>query len=192
MSLEISSLFASLVYTKAWFSCPNPIVAPSSDLRLLKSLLKYNEINDVISAAATRALSRHLWYVSEEMVALAFFDLDVDHGTKRKMVKDLGNPESNEPPKRIQLQVSRIESNQLEDFVTENTLKFFEILELPSKFLTETDIEQWEENENFQKAKQCAQSLRVVNDVAERGVKLIQDFNSSITRNKNKNNTGCI
>src|SRR6218665_404027 len=72
----------------------------------------------------------------------------------------------------------------LEDFVTENTLKFFEILELPSKILTETEIEQWEENEHFQKAKQCAQSIRVVNDVAERDVKLIQDFNSSITRNE--------
>src|SRR6218665_2043119 len=57
-------------------------------------------------------------------------------------------------------------------------------LELPSKFLTETDIEQWEENEHFQKAKQCAQSLRVVNDVAERGVKLIQDFTLSISRNE--------
>jgi len=67
--------------------------------------------------------------------------------------------------------VSRIESKQLEDFVTENIQKFFEIHELPRKFLTETDIEQWEENEHFQKAKQCAQSL-------------IQDFYSSITRNE--------
>ena len=77
-------------------------------------------------------------------------------------------------------------AQSLEDFVMENTLKFFGILELQSKFLIETDIEQWEENEHFQKAKQCAQSLRVVNDVAERGVKvkLIQDFNSSITRNE--------
>ena len=100
------------------------------------------------------------------------------------MVKTLGNPGSNEPPKHIESQVSRIESKQLEDFVTQNTLKFFEILELPSKFLTETDIEQWEENEHFQKAKQCAQSLRVVNDVAERGVKLIQYFNSFISRNE--------
>src|SRR6218665_2648581 len=75
-------------------------------------------------------------------------------------------------------------TQSLEDFVMENTLKFFEILELPRKFLTETDVEQWEENEHFQKAKQCAQSLRVVNDVAEWGVKLIQDFNSSITKNE--------
>ena len=82
--LRDTSLFASLVYTEAWISCPNPIVAPSRDLRLLKSLLKYNEINDVISAAATRALSRHLWYVSEEMMALAIFDPAVDHGTKAK------------------------------------------------------------------------------------------------------------
>src|SRR6218665_383072 len=127
------------------------------------------------------------------LVSLGHFDPAFDHGTKLKMVKALGNPGSNEPPKRIQLQVHRIESKQLEDFVTENTLKLFEILELPSKFLTETDIEQWEENKHFQKAKHCAQSLRVVNYAAERGVKLIQDFNSSISRNEEqKPITGCI
>ena len=52
--------------------------------------------------------------------------------------------------------------------------------------------EQREENEHFQKAKQCAQSLRVVHDVAERGVKLIQDFTLYISRNEEQNNTACI
>lgn len=183
-SLRDISLFATLLYTAAWISCPNPITAPSNDLRLLKSLLKYKEVNEVISAAATKALSRHLWYVSEEMVALAFFDPNIDHGIKRKMVMALRNPGPNEPPKRIKLPMNSIRSKDLGDFVTVNTLNFFEILELNSKFLTEVDPEQWEENEDFRKAKQCAQSLRVVNDIAERGVKLIQDFNSSITKNE--------
>jgi hypothetical protein len=68
----------------------------------------------------------------------------------------------------IQEQVSSIDNKQLEDSVMVNALYFFEILELPSTFLTEIDTEQWEENEDYQKAKQCAQSLRVVNDIVER------------------------
>ena len=105
---------------------------------------------------------------------MSFFYPAIDHGVKRKMVKGLKNPGLNEPPKCIQMQVSGIDSKQLEDFVIVSTLNFFEIFELPSKFLTLIDTEQWEENEDFQEAKHCAQSLRVVNDNAEPGVKLIQ------------------
>ena len=141
-SLRDISLFTSLAYTEAWISCPNTITAPSNYLRRLKSLLKYKEINDVISAAATEALSRHLWHLSEEMIALVFFDPAIDHGVKRKMVKALQNPGLNEPPKCIQMQVSSIDSKQLEDFVIVSTLNFFEIFELPSKFLTLIDTEQ--------------------------------------------------
>ena len=75
------------------------------------------------------------------------------------MVKGLQNPGLNEPPKCIQMQVSSIESidiKQLEDFVIVSTISFFEIFELPSKFLTLIDTEQYEENEDFQKAKHYA------------------------------------
>src|SRR5688572_8472206 len=73
---------------------------------VLKSLLKYKEINDVIFAAATVALSRHLRYLSEEMVALVFYDHAINYGVKRNMVKELQNPGLNEPPKCIQMQAS--------------------------------------------------------------------------------------
>ena len=59
-SLRDISLFTSLAYTEAMISCPNTITAPSNYLRRLKSLLKYKEINDAISAATTEALYRHL------------------------------------------------------------------------------------------------------------------------------------
>jgi len=178
------SLFATLVYTKAWTSCPNTTAAPSNDLILLKSLVKYKAINAGISTAASKALSRQLWYISEELVALAFFDSNTDNATKRKMVDALQHPEPNRPQKRIQVQLNSIDSKQLEDFVSVNTMNFFEILELSTTFLTEVEPDQWEQDEDFQNAKQCAESLRVVNDVAERGVKLIQDFNSSFTKNE--------
>lgn len=183
-SLRDVSLFAALVYTKAWTSCQSAIAAPSNDLCLLKCLVKYKLINEGISTAASKAFSRHLWYISEELIALAFFDSNISNATKKKMVDSLQHPGPNEPPKRIQVELKSIECKQLEEFVSVNTMNFFEILELPTKFLTQVEPDQWDSDEGFQKAKQCAESLRVVNDVAERGVKLIQDFNLSITRNE--------
>jgi hypothetical protein len=41
-----------------------------------------------------------------------------------------------------------------------------------------------ESQPEYQESKRLVQSLKVVNDLAERGVALIQEFNSSLTRNE--------
>jgi hypothetical protein len=91
-SIRDISLFGSLLYIKAWISSPDPTSAQSNDLALLKAVVEYSEIDDGISTAATKALSRHLWYVCEELVALAFFDSATDLDVRRNMVMALQNP----------------------------------------------------------------------------------------------------
>jgi hypothetical protein len=180
------SLFAALVYTKAWTSCQSATAASSNDLCLLKSLVRYKAISEGTSAAAFNALSRHLRYISEELIALAFFDSNTNNATKRKMVDSLQHSGPNEPPIRIQIELNLVECKQLEDFVSVNMMNFFEILQLATNFLTQVEPDQWEHDEGYKKAKHCAESLRVVNDVSESGIKLIQDFNLSVTRNEEK------
>jgi hypothetical protein len=63
-------------------------------------------ISEGISTAAFKALSRHLWYICEELIALVFFESNTSNATKRKMVDSLQHPGSNEPPKRIQIQLN--------------------------------------------------------------------------------------
>ena len=50
--------------------------------------------------------------------------------------------------------------------------------------MTTVDPDKWTENEEFQQAVKFVKRLRVVNDIAERGVKLTQDFDCSITKNE--------
>ncbi|XP_050544876.1 uncharacterized protein LOC126907552 [Daktulosphaira vitifoliae] len=45
---------------------------------------------------------------------------------------------------------------------------------------------QWSSSREYQQGKQIIKELKVVNDSAERGIKLIQDFNKSITRNESQ------
>ena len=89
---------------------------------------------------------------------------------------------SDEPPKRIPLFVSP-ETKGLHDFVTTSTRCFFKILGLSEEFL-KIDPSEWLLQESYLKDQIVATSVKVVNDLAERGVALIQEFNASLTRNE--------
>jgi len=57
------------------------------------------------------------------------------------------------------------------------------LIRLHTEFLT-TDPQTWEEQESYAAAKRRLSSLKVVNDTAERGVALIQDYNKTLTKDE--------
>ena len=57
---------------------------------------------------ATKKLCGQLWYLSEELVALSFFDRSVDVSEKTAMIEGLRSEGEDHPPKRIQLDQSVI------------------------------------------------------------------------------------
>ena len=60
------------------------------------------------------------------------------------------------------------------------TKSFFVTAELDSSFLTQP-TDEWKENPAYQTAANFVSNLACVNDCAERGIALIQQFNSSTT-----------
>lgn len=175
--------FAVEIYVKSWFTAPAPRLAPRLDLQLLKSLMKYKEKDARIASAALKKLSNHLWYLSEELVALAFFDENVSIETKNKMREGLNKPSEPNHIKRTTIDHEVIELRRLEDFVTSHTRSFFDILGLPSSFL-ETTAENWAQNETYWNANNIIQHMKVVNDIAERGVKLMDEYNKLLTNDE--------
>lgn len=67
--------------------------------------------------------------------------------------------------------------------MTTSTRRFFQILGLSEDFLR-LDPSDWGFDEAYIANQMIVQSVTVVNDLAERGVALIQEFNDSITRNE--------
>jgi len=90
-SLRDICIFIIRFYVQAWFECPLPYKAPCQDLNFIKSLKSYENIDLDISKTIIKKLCGHLWYLSEEAAALAFFDDTVPIKTKRLMVKSLQN-----------------------------------------------------------------------------------------------------
>ena len=81
--------FVVFVYLKAWFQAPLPIYAPNNDFQFSKELVKYKNIDKSIFKVAVKKFKSHLWYLSPELCAMAFFDNNVSNDMKRKMVQAL-------------------------------------------------------------------------------------------------------
>ena len=80
-------IFSVKIYLKAWIEAPLSAAAPNNDLKLFKNIQSYASFNSAVSKAVLSKFCSHLWYLSEELVALAFFDVSMSANTKRLMVQ---------------------------------------------------------------------------------------------------------
>jgi len=179
------AVFGVIIYVRARFEAPDAAAAPANDLALLKKLLSYDDKR--ISEAAITAFSHHLWYLSESLAALSFFDPDTCMSVKRDMVKALDVEGSSNPLKRIDVDVTTasFSATTVADFVTNRSRSFFDQLSLSSDFLT-VDPSEWDSRADYQLAADFVRSMKVVNDSAERGVSLMQTYNGILTKNEDQ------
>ena len=176
--------FSISTYVAPWYKAPCPTSAPAQDLALLKSLLAYPD-NDVAKATST-TFGRHLWYLSEQLVTLAFFDDNVSLETKRNMVKAIQEQDGcKDPPRRVTIDTrdATLTSKTIADFVTTGSMKLFHLMSIDTTFLT-MDPAVWNTDQSYLDAQHRIRALRVVNDFAECGVALMQTYNLALTKDE--------
>ncbi|KAG0721536.1 hypothetical protein GWK47_046267 [Chionoecetes opilio] len=130
-----------------------------------------------------KAFRRHLWYVSEDLVALSFMD---ERMRRRKMVRNLF--------RRERKGLKRLDGKRfypdidMKELVTSRTRKTLDSL-LPGReeevgTLLEKGPETWENEATFLDMKRNVSQMKVVNDAAERGIAFATSFNSIITKDE--------
>jgi len=104
---------------------------------------------------------------------------------------DDSNEEESRPekrPRRLQLNckdVDKVCNKNFAELISGYSLRFFKILNIDSEFLKE-EPDKWPENEAFQSICSQLKTLRVVNDVAERGIKLISEYNDVLCKDESQ------
>src|SRR6218665_48803 len=166
------AIFCLCFYVGPWFVANVAVSARANDLEFTKRLVTYEDKS--ISKAAGTAFSRHLWYLSEIMISLAFFD-PAHVCPRRDMVKALDVVGSENPLKQTNLDMSDVGERSIASFVTSSSLRFFELLHLPSEIL-KCDPQEWDSRRDYQAAAKYVRQMKVVNDCAERGVTLMQNY----------------
>ena len=185
--LERFAIFASLFYSELWFRAPIAADAPFMDLKFYKNMLKYKKIDlDVANAALDKFLG-HTWYLNQELVPFSLFSKNISDKEKAEIAKKLTKVI---PPKKYELGYPNpvpLAKNatglkrKLSDSVMSGSLFIFDQLGFGKEWLYEP-VAEWGENANFLKMQTWIQNLKVTNDCAERGVKLMSDFANTLTK----------
>ncbi|KAE8739296.1 hypothetical protein FOCC_FOCC015204 [Frankliniella occidentalis] len=175
------NVFAVTIYLEPWFTATHPTKAPLTDLSLLKAIAQYMPVSPLTANCAMKAFLEHLWYLSEECIALAFFDDQVSLKTTRNIVKKSTVVKTQTAKSRMRYippkgkDVMELADKDLDYFVSENTLNFFVYLGLETDFLAK-DPSTWPIEQSYLRALETVEALSVVNDVVERGVALVKRY----------------
>ena len=210
------SIFIVKVYIKHWFVAESAEKAPNNDLKLVKDCFEFKTINVKISQATLKKILRHLWYLTPETAAMSIFDDEVPLDVKKKMVarffeeseKEAEDDEEDESehedeheeedeeegeddnkvikkPKVLISDVPNFIEKSLDSFVSPKSMRFFERFNLPTEWM-QKDPESWKTNEEYLQSQKIVQSIKVVNDVAERTIHLFEEYNEILTKDEDQ------
>lgn len=178
--------FTSLIYVPYWMKASQGIDAAVNDLQLSKDLFHLcTEVDYTdIANAALKTLQRHTWYLSQEMVVFSLFSSKLPSEDKMKMVENLMSFSTENELLLGKPQLPRItEKTTLPDLVGENSWFLFQVIRAGIAWLANSP-ELWETDPDFNKFRNFVLHLKVVNDLAERGVKICQDFINVLSKNE--------
>jgi hypothetical protein len=183
--LERLCLFVTLIYVKYWLSSSVAADAPVNDLELYKILIKYMEYDSELAAVAMKTFNNHYWYMTEEVVPFAFFSEKCSNDIKKQLAKAI----MKQPNKVKDLARGKpifpvlTPSTNIQLLVGPNSWFIFQQLGCDGEWLKNCPTT-WKDNEEYKKMHYIFTNIKVVNDTAERGVKLVSDFAHSITNNE--------
>lgn len=194
-SLKDICCFIVKCYVQAWFSSPKAIEAPINDILFLRKLEAYKLHNKKIANMAIKKIINHLWYLNPECVSFSLFDDRLDINTKRKMAEKIlstdlsriDDEEETDLKKKITLTLDDV-PNFLQkglptDLISFKSIGMFKRFGISTHFLN-IDPAHWNNQEEYKNGKDIINSLKVVNDTAERGVKLMEEYNNKFTKDE--------
>ena len=172
--LHSMAQFISLLYVPAWLSAPLAADAPQNDLRLYQTLLQYRVIDRKVADAALGKMRRHMNYLRPEIISLSLASNTVSDSDKAAIASSLlANTTSDEDDDPV---LSVDEDTRLSDLVDGNSWQVFRLLKVDASCWLSQPVSAWEKEDQYVSYCHFVRNVRVTNDVAERGVAMVEEF----------------
>ena len=176
--------FIAVVYVPHFLASSIGSDAVVNDLQLFKKLFEYRKCDPQLADEALVVLRRHCWYLTPEVAIFLLFSKKVSMDEKSRLSSKLLTLQ-HEAPTSFNLEKPKfpiiLENTKMEDLITPQSFKFFKILGLDYDWLSMSP-EKWDSEESFNVANEFVHTVKVTNDVAERGVKLASDYARILTK----------
>ena len=143
----------------------------------------YAHVDHKIAKVAESKMRLHLWYLSEDLAALALFRSNTTNADKMVFVDSLQRkPFAEDVDCFAPTKCSKFSDFFLAQFVTQRFLNLFESVHLSQDFLCCVGHMEFKCNAYTASCK-IIHALKAVNDCAEHTVKLAMDFYEALTTN---------
>jgi hypothetical protein len=181
--------FIALFHTRPFIQSRLASLAPAVDLRYLSQMIWFKKKDETVGNVAIKSICNHLWYLTEELVVFSFFDESLPNALRESMVKQLltFNRSKDFPPGKPKFPLINPDEidypNQLNLFVGAKSWLLFNLLNIDGEMLDwmQVPVVYWEKMSGYRKLKEIVSAFEVVNDCAERAIKMITDFKDATT-----------
>ncbi|KAG0724224.1 hypothetical protein GWK47_005233 [Chionoecetes opilio] len=177
------AFFVTMVYAKYWNEAMIPSYAAKNDLDFITDVKRI--CDDGVASVAECAMQRHLWYLSENLIGLTIFDDRISPEQKAEMVEGMKRPSTTRNPRRPESRTPINLNRPLSAFCSVRSMQVLKsLLGGQQPTFLELSPESWNTDSCFKCAKKRAGVLKVTNDLAERGISLIQRFLGNRTKDE--------
>jgi hypothetical protein len=183
VKLERMNTFLALFHTPAWLKASIGSDAPVNDLQLVHDLIYFREIDQEVADVALEKLTNHRWYLSQEVVPFSLFSkhTSMTDSVKEEIAAALqatAMPDNFRLGKPLFQNIAR--DITLKSLIGPESHTLFAALNVNTCWLSKP-VHLWPSDPDFVQAEQFVRHVKVVNDAAEIGVKLISDYATIIT-----------
>ena len=184
--LERMDRFLNVFFVPAWLECSKGSDAAVNDLQFIHQMHDFKTLDPTVAAAALQKIQKHSWYFEEETAVYALFSDHPYMTDERKLA--LAEQLLQHPiPGEFRIGIPKepkvvTKDTDLVDFIGPNSWFLFQMFQTDGSWLKE-DPSLWNTLQIYQDIRKHVHSVKVINDAAERGVKLITNFAAIITDN---------
>lgn len=150
-------------------------------------MVQYKKIDFDVADAALNTFQGHYWYLVEETVVFSIFG-ELPYTEKDKIAKTLCSYKIPQDFERGQPIFPKLkQGTKIHQLIGPKSWFIFKILGSSYEWLKSPSIS-WKSINEYSKIQKILASTKVVNDTAERGVKLIQDLSVNVGMKGNYRN----
>ncbi|KAG0727483.1 hypothetical protein GWK47_003996 [Chionoecetes opilio] len=181
VKLERLNLFLGLFYTPMWMSSTLAADAPANDLQFMKDMMKFKRTDPEIAQALLQKLENHKWYLTQEVVPFALFGSRLSDKEKQDIAAKLHATEKPDSFRRGKPMIPQVTAKTtLADLFGPESHLLLDTLGIEYDWLLQP-VATWPRSDDYSKPLEYVSNVKVVNDIAERGVKMMTDFANIIT-----------
>lgn len=182
--LNIFCIFVTLFYLKPWLRAGFPSEAALLDLEFVQNLKHFEKMHPEASKAVSEKVRRHRWYLGGELVGFSLFSENLMPNQKLAIANKIKTTKPDWSQRSIKSSHDCLDNMRLEDFVDSTTGLALEGLGIKLNSFIHLHPKAWPQNQAYIDGQDIVNNLGVINDAAERKVKLMTEFNDFATKSE--------